>query len=113
MTGSTTGRRGGLLASAATAVLLATGCAASVDGAAPATGSTPPASLSPAAAGDPPAVRGRTLLFRAPYVHSVSVNYDVSPDGTRFVVVIGRVHANRLVVALHAVPVGTGDSRRR
>ena len=71
------------------------------------------ASLSPAAAGDPPAVRGRTLLFRAPYVHSVSVNYDVSPDGTRFVVVIGRVHANRLVVALHAVPVGTGDSRRR
>lgn len=48
MTGSTTGRRGGLLASAATAVLLATGCAASDDGAAPAAGSTPPAASSTA-----------------------------------------------------------------
>ena len=48
MTGSTTGRRGGLLASAATAVLLATGCAASDDGAAPAVGSTPPAASSTA-----------------------------------------------------------------
>ncbi|MEX5262475.1 MULTISPECIES: class F sortase [Kocuria] len=48
MTGSTSGRRGGLLASATTAVLLATGCAASDDGAAPAAGSTPPTASSTA-----------------------------------------------------------------
>ncbi|MGX5357402.1 class F sortase [Kocuria sp. KH4] len=44
MTGSTSGRRGGLLASAATAVLLATGCAVgSGDGSPAGAGSTPPA----------------------------------------------------------------------
>lgn len=68
MTGSTTGRRGGLLASAATAVLLATGCAASDDGAAPAAGSTPPAASStaspsstsaPSGAGSAPSATGR------------------------------------------------------
>ncbi|MGQ1798974.1 class F sortase [Kocuria oceani] len=49
MTGSTTGRRGGLLASAATAVLLATGCAAgSGDGPPAASGSTSPAASSSA-----------------------------------------------------------------
>ena len=49
MTGSTTGRRGGLLASAAAAVLLATGCAAgSGDGPSAAAGSTPPTASSTA-----------------------------------------------------------------
>lgn len=49
MTGSTTGRRGGLLASAAAAVLLATGCAAgSGDGPPAASGSTSPAASSSA-----------------------------------------------------------------
>ncbi|WJZ66454.1 class F sortase [Kocuria rosea] len=68
MTGSTTGRRGGLLASAATAVLLATGCAASDDGTAPAAGSTAPAASStaspsstsaPSGAGSAPSATGR------------------------------------------------------
>ncbi|MFF0945847.1 class F sortase [Kocuria sp. CPCC 205300] len=51
MTGSTTGRRAGLLTCAATAVLLATGCAAGSGGGAPAaSGSTPPAASSTAPA---------------------------------------------------------------
>ncbi|MEX5271852.1 class F sortase [Kocuria sabuli] len=51
MTGSTTGRRAGLLACAATAVLLATGCAAgSGDGSPAASGSTSPAASSTAPA---------------------------------------------------------------
>ncbi|OLT08954.1 class F sortase [Kocuria sp. CNJ-770] len=73
MTGSTTGRRGGLLASAAAAVLLATGCAAgSGDGPPAASGSTSPAASSsatgtpsptssstaaPSSTGTPPAAR--------------------------------------------------------
>lgn len=73
MTGSTTGRRGGLLASAAAAVLLATGCAAgSGDGPPAASGSTSPAAsisatgtpsptssstAAPSSTGTPPAAR--------------------------------------------------------
>jgi hypothetical protein len=64
------------------------------------------ASLGPGGAGEPPVVRGHTPLFRAPYVESAHPNYDVSPDGMRFVVVTGRVRPNRLVVALHAVAAG-------
>ncbi|WP_336650477.1 class F sortase [Kocuria rosea] len=69
MTGATTGGgRGGRGAPAATAVLLATGCAASDDGAAPAAGSTPPAASStaspsstsaPSGAGSAPSATGR------------------------------------------------------
>jgi hypothetical protein len=41
-----------------------------------------------AAAGDaPPAVVGRTVLFRAPYDVGPNTMYDVSPDGERFVIV--------------------------
>jgi Tol biopolymer transport system component len=58
-------------------------------------------------------VRGRTPLFRAPYMLSEHPNYDASPDGTRFVVVTGRVRANRLVVALHALDAGAAGRAGR
>jgi serine/threonine-protein kinase len=45
-------------------------------------------------------VRSRAPLFRAPYVGSLGANYDVSRDGSRFILVTGRPQANRLVVAL-------------
>ena len=61
------------------------------------------ASLASGAAGDPLVVRTRTALFRAPYVGSLRANYDVTPDGQRFVLVMGRPQANRLVVALDAL----------
>lgn len=35
----------------------------------------------------PPAIEGRTLLFRAPYQMGLNTMYDVSPDGERFVIV--------------------------
>jgi len=38
----------------------------------------------------PPAVKTRTLLFRAPYIGGVNTMYDVSPDGERFVIVRSR-----------------------
>ena len=52
---------------------------------------------------EPPKVRARTFLFRAPYAEGGHANYDVSPDGTRFVLVTGNTHANRLVVAVNAL----------
>jgi len=61
------------------------------------------ATLDVRAAGEPLAVRGRTPLFRAPYVQNSHANYDVSRDGSRFIVVTGPGRANRLVVALQAV----------
>jgi dipeptidyl aminopeptidase/acylaminoacyl peptidase len=48
-------------------------------------------------------VRSRTPLFRAPYVESALPMYDVSPDGTRFVIVMGEAQVSRLVVALGAL----------
>ena len=57
-------------------------------------------------------MRGRTPLFRAPYLANVNPNYDVSPDGTRFVLVLRRTDANRLVVALHALDGAGPDGRR-
>jgi serine/threonine-protein kinase len=68
------------------------------------------ASLGPGGANAPLVVRGHMPLFRAPYVEAAHPNYDVSPDGTRFVVVTGRVRANRLVVALQTL--GAGGARR-
>lgn len=70
MTGSTPGRRGGLLVSAATAVLLATGCAAgssggSGAGASAAPGATPPAA-SAAAPSTAPSTRSNTEPGTAP-----------------------------------------------
>jgi serine/threonine-protein kinase len=52
---------------------------------------------------EPLEVRGRTSLFRAPYVQHSHPNYDVSPDGTRFVLVTGNTRGNRLVVALNVL----------
>jgi eukaryotic-like serine/threonine-protein kinase len=51
----------------------------------------------------PLVVRDRTLLFRAPYPGGVTAMYDVSPDGSRFIIAEGHQRANRLVVALNAL----------
>jgi Tol biopolymer transport system component len=53
--------------------------------------------------GAPLEVGGRTLLFRAPYFGAGHANYDVSSDGTRFVLVTGNTRATRLVVAVNAL----------
>ena len=58
------------------------------------------------------AVGGRTPLFRAPYLEGVHANYDVSADGTRFVLVSGRRWSNRLIVVLNALGGGTREGRR-
>jgi hypothetical protein len=63
--------------------------------------------------GDPLKVRGRTPLFSVPYFHGWQPNYDVSPDGTRFVLVTGNLRANRLVVALNALDASGGRSPAR
>jgi len=55
------------------------------------------------AAGTAPLVRGRTPVLRASYIAGANANYDVSPDGSRFVIVTGPPRANRLVVALNAL----------
>jgi len=60
------------------------------------------ASLAAGRPGEPLAVRGRTSLFRAVYVQGPQPNYDVSADGTRFVLVMGTL-AGRLVVGLHLI----------
>ena len=54
-------------------------------------------------AGGPPVVISRTPLFRAPYPGGVIAMYDVSPDGRRFIIVLGHERANRLVVALQGL----------
>jgi hypothetical protein len=61
--------------------------------------------------GAPLEVRGRTLLFRAPDL-AIGAMYDVSPDGTRFVLVTGNTRANRLVVVLNALGGGRSPARR-
>jgi serine/threonine-protein kinase len=55
--------------------------------------------------GELPTVRNRTALFRSP----PGQGYDVSPDGSRFAIVIGAPGANRLIVALDAL----GDVRQQ
>jgi hypothetical protein len=57
------------------------------------------------------AVRGRTPLFRAPYFPSEHAMYDVSRDGTQFIVVTGGARAGRLIVALNVL--GANDARGR
>jgi hypothetical protein len=69
------------------------------------------ASLTAGAVGDPLVVRTRTPLFRAPYVGSIGANFDVTPGGQRFVLVVGRPQANRLVVALDALASGAKRER--
>jgi len=57
-----------------------------------------------AGARDGPVVVGfPTPLFRAPYPGGVTAMYDVSPDGSRFIIAAGHERANRLVVALKAL----------
>jgi serine/threonine-protein kinase len=55
---------------------------------------------------EPLKLRQTTPLFRAPYVTGDHPNYDVSPDGTRFVLVTGNTRANRLGVAVNVLSVG-------
>ena len=70
------------------------------------------ARLDATGAGPSLVVRDRTPLFRAPYLANINPNYDVSPDGTRFIVVTGRTPPNQLVIALHALDgAGHGDHR--
>jgi serine/threonine-protein kinase len=58
-------------------------------------------------AGELPEVRSRSVLFRAPAADPTK-GFGVSPDGSRFAIVMGAPHANRLVVALDAL----GDAGR-
>ena len=67
------------------------------------------ASLAGGGAGEPPVVQQRTPLFRSARVDAAG--YDVSPDGSRFVLVTGGPRANRLIVALDALE--TGRPRRQ
>jgi dipeptidyl aminopeptidase/acylaminoacyl peptidase len=60
-------------------------------------------SLVPGAPGQPLIVRSRTPLFVTPYVHFANANYDVSPDGKRFVLLGESGRGNRVVVWLHAL----------
>jgi hypothetical protein len=46
------------------------------------------AKLEPGRRDNPPSVVSRSILFRAPYQSSLNTMYDVSPDGTRFVIVL-------------------------
>jgi hypothetical protein len=55
--------------------------------------------------GELPVVRNRSALFRSPGADP-SKGYDVSPDGSRFAIVIGAPHANRLMIALHTLDAG-------
>ena len=71
------------------------------------------ARLEPSDSGAELAVRARTPLFESPFVENILPNYDVSPDGTRFAVVLGETRASRLVVALDALgPRRSGGASR-
>jgi hypothetical protein len=63
-------------------------------------------------AGTPLAVRGRTPLFRAPYFLRDETMYDVSPDGTRFILITGGPREGRLVVALDVLGSAPAAGRR-
>jgi len=65
--------------------------------------------------GEPPTVRGRrTPLFQASLMDNNVALYDVSPDGTRFILAASRERANKLVVALDVLGTGRvpGGSQR-
>jgi serine/threonine-protein kinase len=51
-------------------------------------------------------VLGRTTLFQAGYAGADHANYDVSPDGTSFAVVIGRARPQQILVAIDALSPG-------
>jgi serine/threonine-protein kinase len=59
-------------------------------------------------AGELPVVRGRTPLFRASVINKL---YDVSPDGTQFVIVTGGARVTKLVIALDSVGAGRSHTR--
>jgi hypothetical protein len=59
--------------------------------------------LAPAGPRAPLALRARSPLFRAAYLHGAHPNYDASPDGRRFVVVTGRARSNGIVVTVGAL----------
>jgi serine/threonine-protein kinase len=49
-------------------------------------------------------VRSRSPLFRTAYIAGIHANYDVSPDGSRFAIVIGRPLSNQVVVTTNVFP---------
>jgi Tol biopolymer transport system component len=53
--------------------------------------------------GGPVTVRDRTPLFHVPYYVGAHAMYDVSPDGSRFVIVTSGAPPGPLVVALNAL----------
>jgi Tol biopolymer transport system component len=59
--------------------------------------------VSASAPGEAPMVSEPTPLLRAPYVGNMVANYDASPDGKRFAIVIVKDSTSRLVVALNAL----------
>jgi serine/threonine-protein kinase len=68
------------------------------------------AAVEPDRTDGPLVVRSRAPLFRAGYVEGWHPNYDVSSDGTRFVLVTAGTLTNRLAVTLHAL--GTTGAAR-
>ncbi|HTK48270.1 MAG TPA: hypothetical protein VL328_09860, partial [Gemmatimonadaceae bacterium] len=59
--------------------------------------------IAPSRVDEAPVLRHPTPLFRAPLFVGLAANYDVSPDGRRFAIVIAGDSPSRLVVALHAL----------
>jgi len=52
-------------------------------------------------------VLGRTTILQASYAGADHPNYDVHPDGTRFVIVTGRARPQQIIVAIDALSPGS------
>jgi len=60
------------------------------------------------ALGNRPRVLGYSTVLQAPYASADHPNYDVHPDGKRFVVVTGRARPQRIIVAINPFARATG-----
>ena len=69
------------------------------------------ATVEAGASGEPLTVGTPRPLFRAPYVENVHANYDVSPDGSRFIIVTRDAKASRLVVTLDVLGAARAPQR--
>ncbi len=54
-----------------------------------------------------PQARNYTTVLETNYAGADNANYDVSPDGKRFVIVTGRERPQRLIVAINAIALAT------
>ena len=61
------------------------------------------------ALGEPAPGAGSSTVLQAPYASADHPNYDVHPDGKRFVVVTGRARPQRIIVAIN--PFARGAQR--